>query len=57
MHKIIKNYYFSYLLAVSQHAEMHSLVNELGKLMMQDMEKVDTLNDSFALVFTSKTRF
>lgn len=57
MHKVIKNYYFSYLIALSQHAEMHSLVNELGNLMMQDMKKIDTLNDSSALVFTSKTRF
>ncbi|KAF4804537.1 endogenous retrovirus group K member 18 Pol protein-like protein [Turdus rufiventris] len=30
------------------------VVNELENLMMQDIGKVDTLNDSFALVFTSK---
>lgn len=30
------------------------LVSELENLMRQDMEEVDTLNDSFALVFTSK---
>ena len=32
------------------------LLNELGDLVIQDVEKVEVVNASFALVFTSKTK-
>ena len=32
------------------------LLNDLGDLVIQDVEKVEVVNASFALVFTSKTK-